>query len=100
MDLGDLATKLLKKVAANKGKKFAKKGKAPAIEKAQPIRMKNKTDNLYNAGFACAEIMPADVTAKKYYIAGYKMDHPVTGVNDPLTVRANAHMSPFLFKKI
>ena len=88
MDLGDLATKVLKKVATNKGKKFAKKGNAPVIEKAQPIRMKNKTDNFYNAGFACAEIMPADVTAKKYYIAGYKMDHPVTGVHDPLTVRA------------
>ena len=70
MDLGDLATKVLKKVATNKGKKFAKKGNAPVIEKAQPIRMKNKTDNFYNAGFACAEIMPADVTAKKYYIAG------------------------------
>lgn len=88
MDIANLATKVLKKVAANKGKKFAKKGDAPVVEAAQPIRMKNKTDNCYNAGFAVKEVMPADVTAKKYYIAGYKMDHPVTGVNDPLTVRA------------
>ena len=88
MDIADLATKLLKKVATSKGKKFAKMGNAPVVEAAQPIRMKNKTDNCYNAGFAMKEIMPADVTAKKYYIAGYRMDHPVTGVNDPLTVRA------------
>lgn len=88
MDIADLATKLLKKVATSKGKKFAKMGNAPVVEVAQPIRMKNKTDNCYNAGFAMKEIMPADVTAKKYYIAGYRMDHPVTGVNDPLTVRA------------
>lgn len=88
MDIADLATGLLKKVATSKGKKFAKKGNAPKVEAAQPIRMKNKTDNCYNAGFAMKEIMPVDVTAKKYYIAGYRMDHPVTGVNDPLTVRA------------
>lgn len=88
MDLGDLATKALKAIAIKKGKSLAKKVQAPVIEKAQPIVMKNKTDDLFNAGFACAQVMPKDVTAKKYYIAGYKMDHPVTGVNDPLTVRA------------
>ena len=62
MDIADLATKLLKKVATSKGKKFAKMGNAPVVEAAQPIRMKNKTDNCYNAGFAMKEIMPADVT--------------------------------------
>ncbi len=88
MDIADLATKALKKIASSTGKKFAKKGDAPEIKAAQPIRMKNKTDNNFNAGFASTVIMPEDVTAKKYYIAGYKMDHPVTGVNDPLTARA------------
>lgn len=88
MDIADLAAKALKKIATSKGKSLAKKGDAPVIKKAEPIRMKNGTDEYFNAGFACKEVMPADVTAKKYYIAGYKMDHPVTGVNDPLTVRA------------
>lgn len=88
MDLGDLATKALRKIAIRKGKSLAKKGDAPAIPKAQPIRMKNRTDDMFNAGFACKTVMPADVTSKKYYIAGYRMDHPVTGVNDPLTVSA------------
>lgn len=88
MDIADLAAKALKKIATSKGKSLAKKGDAPVIKKAEPIRMKNGTDEFFSAGFACKEVMPADVTAKKYYIAGYKMDHPVTGVNDPLTVRA------------
>lgn len=88
MDIADLAAKALKKIAVSKGKKLAKSGSAPAIAKAEPVRMKNKTDEFFNAGFACKQVMPKDVTAKKYYIAGYKMDHPVTGVNDPLTVRA------------
>ncbi len=88
MDIADLATKALKKIAASKGKSLARKGDAPAIAKAEPIRMKNKTDSFFNAGFASMEVMPEDVTAKKYYIAGYRMDHRVTGVNDPLTVRA------------
>lgn len=88
MDIADIAAKALKKIATAKGKSLAKKGEAPVIAPAEPVRMKNGTDEFFNAGFACKEVMPADVTAKKYYIAGYRMDHPVTGVNDPLTVRA------------
>ena len=88
MDIADIAAKALKKIAVRKGKKLAKTTAAPVLEKAQPIRMKNRMDEFFNVGFASRVVMPESVTERKLFIAGYKMDHPVTGVNDPLTVNA------------
>ncbi len=88
MDLGNIAAKALKKIAIAKGKRLAKNSATPCACPAEPVRMKNGEDNLWRAGFASAEVMPASVADKKYFIAGYKMDHPVTGVNDPSTISA------------
>lgn len=88
MDIADIATKALKAIANRTGKKLAKKGDAPEIEKASPIVMKNSKDEFFNAGFAMQEVMPESVTDKKYFLAGYRMDHEIKGVLDPLTVRA------------
>lgn len=88
MSIEDFAANALRSITIRSGKKLAKKGAAPEIPAQQPVRMKNGTDSSYNVGFSCAEVMPRDVTATRYWMAGYKMSNPVTGVYDPLTVSA------------
>ena len=50
--------------------------------------IKEPVSDKFTVGFSKKYILPDDIEKNKYYIAGYKMDHPVTGVHDPLTVRA------------
>ncbi len=88
MNIADVAASAAKKIAVNHGKKLAKKGDAPVIEKAQPVCFKSTNGNIFNVGFSMKEVMPEDVTAKKYWLAGYRPGNLVTGVHDPLTVRA------------
>lgn len=85
--MGDIATKALKKLAMRNGAKLAKKGEAPAIPEGEPFVAGND-EGAYWCGCGVQTIMPADPVGKKTYIAGYRMDHPVTGVLDDLTVSA------------
>lgn len=88
MDIADLAAKAALKFTSSNGRKLQKKMSTPAIPKADPVYIKNDKNDGFSCGFAMAEVMPADITAKKYWMAGYKMGNLVTGVYDPTTVRA------------
>lgn len=89
MGFEEIAAKAVKKISIRSGKKMLKKnGPAPEIAKAETIRMKNKTDEFYRVGFAKRITMPDDVTAKPYWLAGFKTGNLVTGVMDPMTVSA------------
>ena len=87
MDIADLAASALKKLAVHTGKKLKKAGPAPEIPEAVPF-ISDDPDGVYYCGSGESVIMPGDVTKTKYYIAGYRMDHRVTGVLDDLTARA------------
>lgn len=87
MNIADFAASAVKKIAVNHGKKLAKKGDAPEIESAKPVRLKDSS-NIFKVGFSMKEVMPKDVTSKKYWLAGYRTGNLITGVLDPLTVRA------------
>lgn len=91
MDIGDLASKAVIKIAKGKGKRLAKQGKAPELPKIQPTIVKNTTDGKFEVGFSMLETMPDDFgqkTKNKYYIAGHKPGQDMTGVHDPITVSA------------
>ena len=85
MSVMSLAASGVRKIAVRSGKKLKKKGPAPAIPEAQPARLRGEG---FNAGFARREAMPEDVTAKPYWMAGFKTGNRVTGVHDPMTVSA------------
>ncbi|MBE6811708.1 MAG: hypothetical protein E7523_02370 [Ruminococcaceae bacterium] len=88
MEILDLATKALGGIIHLSTKRLAAKEKADPLPEVAPSIMKNEDDNTFICGFSSAEVMPADVDTKKYYIAGYRINHPVTGVKDPTTVSA------------
>lgn len=88
MEILDIATKALGGIIHLSTKRLAAKEKAMPLPEVQPTVMKNEADNTFICGFSSAEVMPADVSAKRYYIAGYRINHPVTGVKDPTTVSA------------
>lgn len=88
MNIADLAASAVKKIADNHGKKLNRKMTAPEIPQAVPVSLKNTDGNIFNVGFSMKEVMPDDVTAKKYWLAGYRTGNLIKGVLDPLTVRA------------
>ena len=88
MEILDIATKALAGMIHMGTKRMQKKKTAPFLPDVEPSILKNKNDNTFVCGFSSAEVMPADIHAKKYYIAGYRINHPVTGVKDPTTVSA------------
>ena len=87
MDILNIATKALDGIMHLNTRRMAAKQKPAVLDDVQPVTMKNDKGT-YICGFANAEVMPADVTAKKYYLAGYQMNQRVTGVLDPTTVSA------------
>lgn len=88
MDIADLAAKAALKLTSSNGRKLQKKMSTPVIEKSEPVYIRNEKNDGFRCGYAMAEVMPDDITAKKYWMAGYKMGNLVTGVYDPTTVRA------------
>lgn len=88
MNIADFAASAVKKIAINHGKKVNRKMTAPEIPQAEPVVLKNAEGNVFNVGFSMKEVMPDDVTAKKYWLAGYRTGNLIKGVLDPLTVRA------------
>ncbi len=86
MDIMDLASKGIVAITKNFGKKICKQqGKAPEIEKAQPIDIKGSA---YRIGFSKAEIMPDLSSGKTYWIAGHGSGHKMEGVLSPVYVSA------------
>ncbi len=88
MDIANIASSAVIKIALASSKKLAKKGPAPVLPRPEPTIMKNSADDFYEVGYAWREVMPADITAKPYWLAGYRTGNKITGVLDPLTVRA------------
>ena len=66
MDIADLAAKAALKFTSSNGRKLQKKMSTPAIPKADPVYIKNDKNDGFSCGYAMAEVMPADITAKKY----------------------------------
>lgn len=89
MDIADLASKAVIKISKGKGKRLAKKGKAPELPKVQPVTVRNTTDGKFEVGCCIKETMPDDFgKGGKYYIAGHKMAQDMTGFHDPVYVSA------------
>lgn len=88
MAIADLAAKAVKGISAKKGRKIAKKGSAPKLEKVMPQTIKNTADGKFDVGFAMKETMPDDFNERTYFIAGHHPGQKMTGVHDPITVRA------------
>ncbi len=87
MNIADFAASAVKKIAVGHGKKLAKKGDAPEIKSAEPVYLIDSSD-IFKVGFSMKEVMPDDITSKKYWLAGYRTGNLIKGVLDPLTVRA------------
>ena len=85
MDIEVLAAKAVKSIAARNAKSYGKKHTAPELKKEAPVRLEGKA---YKVGCAVKEAMPADITAKAYWIAGHGPGKRITGVHDPMTVSA------------
>ena len=50
--------------------------------------MKPSDNTTFTVGFGKAPMMPEDITKKKYYVAGYDINKPATGILDPLYAHA------------
>jgi len=85
MGILSLAAWGVRKIAVRSGRKMNKRGPAPAIPEARPVRLRGEG---FTVGFARRETMPEDVNGKKYWMAGFRTGNRVTGVNDPMTVSA------------
>ncbi|MDD6275632.1 MAG: hypothetical protein PUB20_02245 [Clostridia bacterium] len=85
MDIMDLASKGIKKITQNYGKKINKNGPAPEIPKGEPVVFSGKS---FRAGFSKAEIMPDLNSGKTYWIAGHGSGHKMEGVLSPVYTSA------------
>lgn len=86
MNFNEIAAKAVKSVGLHSSKKLAKKGQvAKEIVNPDPVTVKGEK---YVCGYAVKEVMPKDIKAKKYWIAGHGMGNVIERVHDPITVSA------------
>lgn len=86
MGVNEFAAKAVRKIGKMSAKKLVKKGvKAEPLPRPAPSVVKGES---YVCGYAVREVMPADIKAKKYWIAGHGMGHVIESVHDPVTVSA------------
>ncbi|NMP37577.1 MAG: hypothetical protein GX051_05565 [Clostridiales bacterium] len=85
MGFNEFAAKAVRSFGKSKAKKLAKKVKAEPIPSAQPEKISGAA---YKCGYAVKEVMPKDITAKKYWIAGHGMNKTIDRIHDPVTVSA------------
>lgn len=86
MGVNELAAKAVRKIGKMSAKKLVKNGvKAEPLPRPAPSVVKGES---YVCGYAVREVMPADIKAKKYWIAGHGMGHVIESVHDPVTVSA------------
>lgn len=85
--LADKAASAVKKIETGRGKRLKKKVVTPPIS-AHAIKDLKSSDGKYYCGFAMREVMPDDVLAKDYWIAGHGPGRKIEGVHDPVTARA------------
>ena len=86
MGINEFAAKAVRSIGKMSSKKLTKKmGKAPELPREMPTVIKGDS---YVCGYAVREVMPEDITAKKYWIAGHGMGNVIEKIHDPITVSA------------
>lgn len=86
MGVNEFAAKAVRKIGRISAKRLVKKGvKAEPLPRPEPSVIKGEN---YVCGYAVREVMPDDIKAKKYWIAGHGMGHVIESVHDPVTVSA------------
>ena len=86
MGINEFAAKAVRSIGKMSSKKLTKKmGKAPELPREMPTVIKGDS---YVCGYAVREVMPKDITAKKYWIAGHGMGNVIEKIHDPITVSA------------
>ena len=86
MGVNEFAAKAVRKIGKMSSKKLIRKGVKPApLPRPEPTIIKG---DRYCCGYSVMEVMPDDIHAKKYWIAGHGMGHVIEKVHDPITVSA------------
>ncbi len=86
MGINEFAAKAVRSIGKMSSKKLTKKmGKAPELPREMPTVIKGDS---YVCGYAVREVMPKDIHAKKYWIAGHGMGNVIEKIHDPITVSA------------
>lgn len=76
-------------VSANAGKKYAKNN-TPPLPDGKFDKIDKPVADKFTFGFGKATVMPKDKIPgrKKYYVAGYRLNNPATGVLDDMQAKA------------
>ena len=86
MGINEIAAVAVKKIGIAAGKKMRRKGiKANPLPKTAPTVISGEK---FVSGYAVKEVMPKNITEKKYWIAGHGMGNTIDRVHDPITVSA------------
>jgi len=90
MSLLSTVEKVLTRSLMKSGKKGNAKNPAPPLNDSYVSIVKEAKSEYFSVGFGKQEIMPPEgVTGKKkYYVAGYRVNNPATGVLDPMMAKA------------
>ncbi len=86
MGVNEFAAKAVRVIGKRSSKKLIRKGvKAEPLPRPMPTVIKGDS---YVCGYASRVVMPKDINAKKYWIAGHGMGHVIEKVHDNITVSA------------
>lgn len=86
MGVNEFAAKAVRVIGKRSAKKLIRKGvKADPLPRPEPTVIKGKS---YVCGYASRVVMPKDIHAKKYWIAGHGMGHVIEKIHDEITVSA------------
>ena len=88
MDIFGSAVSFAQQRFAQGSVKYAQKYPAADIPKAAYDKLDAPKSDRFTLGFAKTEIMPKEISKKKYWVAGYRINNPATGVLDPMTCSA------------
>lgn len=86
MGFNEIAAKAVRVIGKRGSKKLIRKGvKAEALPRPMPTVIKGDS---FVCGYASRVVMPEDIHAKKYWVAGHGMGHVIEKVHDDITVSA------------
>ncbi len=86
MGVNEFAAKAVRVIGKRSSKKLIRKGvKAEDLPRPMPTVIKGES---YVCGYASRVVMPNDIHAKKYWVAGHGMGHVIEKVHDNITVSA------------
>ncbi|HZK22140.1 MAG TPA: neutral/alkaline non-lysosomal ceramidase N-terminal domain-containing protein [Oscillospiraceae bacterium] len=85
--LGKATNFIAGRISKNAKKRF-EKNPPQELKKAEFDYMSEPKSDYFTVGFGKTVIMPPDMNARQFYVAGYRGNNPATGVLDELMVRA------------